>query len=259
MTTAPVQFEIRAPRFSSIDFLWLSFWIALLIPCLTMNVPVFLPWIMAGGGVLIARHFYSVVWRGEPDEGNLLISVAMPVFCLLSGFALAWVNRMTPVLYDRQLAQWDFGVAPAIRTWALARWWAIDPINLVYRGLPLAMLLVLVVTTGLPRRRLLYAMALAGVLAVPCYLLCPAVGPAHLTDPSAPRNCMPSMHLTWTLLLWVNASGRVKWLAGGFAAFTALATLATGEHYLPDLVAALPWTWLISIAVNRLAPDKAPR
>ena len=142
MTTAPVQFEIRAPRFSSIDFLWLSFWTALLIPCLTMNVPVFLPWIMAGGGVLIARHFYSVVWRGEPDEGNLLISVAMPVFCLLSGFALAWVNRMTPVLYDRQLAQWDFGVAPAIRTWALARWWAIDPINVAYRGLPLAMLLV---------------------------------------------------------------------------------------------------------------------
>jgi len=36
----------------------------------------------------------------------------------------------------------------------------------------------------------------------------------------------------------------------------ALATLATGEHYLPDLVAALPWTWLITIAVNRLAPDR---
>jgi hypothetical protein len=34
-----------------------------------------------------------------------------------------------------------------------------------------------------------------------------------------------------------------------FAVLTALSTLATGEHYLPDLAAALPWTWLM----NRLA------
>lgn len=255
MTTVPIQLELRAPRFSSIDFLWLSLWVAMLVPCLTMKVPIFLPWIMAGGAVLIARHFYSVVWHGQPDEGNLIIAVAMPVFCLLSGAALAWVNRITPVLYDRQLAQWDFGVAPAIRAWALARWWVIDPINVSYRALPLAMLLVLVATSGLRRRRLLYAMALAGVLAIPCYLLCPAVGPVHVNDPLAPRNCMPSMHLTWTLLLCVNASGRVKWLAGAFAAFTALATLATGEHYLPDLIAALPWTALITLLANKLAPE----
>jgi hypothetical protein len=42
-------------------------------------------------------------------------------------------------------------------------------------------------------------------------------------------------------------------LAGFFAAFTALATPATGEHYMPDLVAALPCTWLITLLANRVA------
>jgi len=83
----------------------------------------------------------------------------------------------------------------------------------------------------------------------------PAVGPAHLTDPSARATaCLNASHLDSAPL--GKRVGRVKWFAGAFAAFTALATLATGEHYLPDLVAALPWTWLITIAVNRLAPDR---
>ena len=74
----------------------------------------------------------------------------------------------------------------------------------------------------------------------------PAVGPFHVGDPNAPRNCVPSMHLTCALFLWTNTRGWLRWVTATFAFFTALATLATGEHYVFDLVVAVPWTWFIT-------------
>jgi PAP2 superfamily len=248
MSTLPMVLSAPKSRFSATDFLMVTLWSALLLLCLTMKVPFFLPWTVAGGAVLIVRHIYSVVWRGQASEGNLAIAVGMSVFCIASGLALGWVNSVTPVTYDAQLARLDFGIAPAVRAWAAARAWVMDPINLCYDALPLALMIILVMTGGQAKRRMLASMAIAGVLVIPCYLLLPAVGPIHVGDPNAPRNCMPSMHLTWALFMWINARGIAKWAAGAFVAITALATLATGEHYIPDLIAALPWslavTWL---------------
>jgi hypothetical protein len=62
--------------------------------------------------------------------------------------------------------------------------------------------------------------------------------------PPVPRNGMPSMHFAWAVLLWLTARqlGN-RWLYGFFSilfALTFVATMATGEHYLIDLVAAIP-------------------
>lgn len=252
MSTLPMVFHAHRSRFSATDFLMVSLWSALLVLCLTMKVPFFLPWTVAGGAILIGRHMYSVVLRGHASEGNLVIAVAMSVFCIFSGFTLGWVNSVTPVLYDTQLARLDFGVAPAVRAWATSRVWVMDPVNFCYDALPLALMIMLVVISGAPKRRMLASMALAGVLIIPCYLLFPAVGPVHVGDPNAPRNCMPSMHLTWALFMWINSRGLARWGAGIFVAITALATLATGEHYLPDLLAALPWSWTITWAARKI-------
>jgi PAP2 superfamily len=252
MSTLPMAIYAPKSRFSSTDFLMVSLWAAMLLLCLTMKVPFFLPWTVAGGAVLIGRHMYSVVWRGQASEGNLVIAVAMSIFCIFSGLALGWVNSVTPVTYDTQLARLDFGIAPAVRAWAVSRAWVMDPVDFCYDALPLALMIILVVIGGQPKRRMLASMAIAGVLVIPCYLLLPAVGPIHVGDVNAPRNCMPSMHLTWALFMAINSRGWARWAACIFVAITALATLATGEHYLPDLLAALPWSWAITWLAKKI-------
>lgn len=63
--------------------------------------------------------------------------------------------------------------------------------------------------------------------------------------PPAYRNGMPSMHFTGALLVWMLAVAlreRVAVLMSTFLVIgTAWATLAIGEHYLVDLVVALPY------------------
>jgi len=97
------------------------------------------------------------------------------------------------------------------------------------------------------------------------YNVCPATGPTYAFPgafpnhpplrgefavetrlvPGAPRNAMPSLHTSLALLVFWNAyvwgrKGRI--LAGLYLFFTLLATLGTGEHYLIDLVVALPFS-----------------
>lgn len=78
-----------------------------------------------------------------------------------------------------------------------------------------------------------------------------------VVDP-APRNGMPSMHFGWALALWLNAAFlNVAWARGLFAillGLTAVATLALGEHYLIDLVVAIP----LVVAVQALCSSGIP-
>jgi predicted membrane-bound spermidine synthase len=58
------------------------------------------------------------------------------------------------------------------------------------------------------------------------------------------RNGVPSMHFAWALALWLSSRALgVPWVRALFAAWlglTVLSTLALGEHYLVDLVVAVP-------------------
>jgi hypothetical protein len=252
---APGSFSARilSARFSSIDLLMVTLWSAMMLMALFVPGMRFLQLSLLSGGVLVGRHIWSVVYRGETRDGNLELAVLLPVFGVFSTAAFTFVTRATPVTYDSLLAKWDMGFAPMVRTWALAHPMAMDPAVWVYRCLPISILLVLCTTTGRTRSRLVWSLYLGAFLSLVWYLIFPAVGPIHVGDPSAPRNCMPSMHLTWTLLLFVNSKGWVKWAAGIFAALTAFATLATGEHYYPDLIAALPWAWVITLMARKWA------
>jgi hypothetical protein len=129
---------------------------------------------------------------------------------------------------------------------------------------------------------LLITTVTVGVL---CYNLLPACGPLMLLgrsgflhgDPSAvfpdarpamvglsmkfPRNAMPSLHMTWALiLLWISRDLRWgRWLAAFFAMLTVVATLSTGEHYLVDLVAAFPFAFAIWHSCVGDVPFSHPR
>src|SRR5208337_5691574 len=62
------------------------------------------------------------------------------------------------------------------------------------------------------------------------------------------RNAIPSLHMTWVLLVWWNSRGLARWvraIALVFVVLTAMATLGTGEHYFIDLVVAFPFSLMV--------------
>lgn len=160
------------------------------------------------GGVLVGRHIWSVS-RQKVDMGALELAVMMPLFGIVSNCAFSLVNRLTPVTYDSLLARWDFGISHAVRVWCLARPWAMWPVGEAYKMLLVTILLAVLTTTGRTRTRLMFSVYLGGLLCIPLYILFPAVGPVHVGDPNAPRNCMPSMHLTWALLMFIRLLARI--------------------------------------------------
>jgi hypothetical protein len=73
---------------------------------------------------------------------------------------------------------------------------------------------------------------------------------------------MPSMHLTWSLLIALNArSLRLRVALWVYVALMAIATLALREHYLIDLIAAVPYTlavqWMVCGGARYLRVVKA--
>jgi hypothetical protein len=58
-----------------------------------------------------------------------------------------------------------------------------------------------------------------------------------------PRNCMPSLHTAWVLVPFLTSRGMpiVRVITGCWLALMLLATLGFGEHYLLDLICALPF------------------
>jgi PAP2 superfamily len=145
-----------------------------------------------------------------------------------------------------------------------------------YFALPLVIALASAgyLRSGAPWRPLA-VLTSAGVLGYLLYWVFPATGPLYVAGASfpnsphsfatlgqmhprsitlpipAPRNAMPSLHMAWALLLWFSCRPFSR-LSRGFAlayvVLTIMATLGTGEHYLADLVVALPF----SVAVQAL-------
>jgi hypothetical protein len=106
------------------------------------------------------------------------------------------------------------------------------------------------------------------------YHLCPAAGPIYTFGSAfpqheppvssqmilltqGPRNAMPSLHLACALLVWWNSRLWGNWgrvLAGAFLLLTTFATLGLGEHYLIDLVVAVPFSVAVSAACTGSVP-----
>lgn len=105
----------------------------------------------------------------------------------------------------------------------------------------------------------LRAATIGAFLVVPFYLLVPACGPAYLAAGELgrfqPRNCFPSMHAVWAILLVLNAERPLHRVAFGiYAALVIVATITSGEHYAIDILAAIPFAlgvqWLAARCGN---------
>lgn len=147
--------------------------------------------------------------------------------------------------------------------------WAAYAIQIVYGLLPAVVMVVLAGYLWRPSpdaRRPVTAFLLNVLIAPLFYFALPVSGPqfafptfpalpgmvvAHLIPIHAAPNGVPSVHCSTALLIWWYAR---RWRWGGvfgcvFAALTIIATLASGQHYLFDLLAAVPF----SAAMVRIA------
>jgi hypothetical protein len=190
----------------------------------------------------------------------LLFFLSLPFIVLLESWIrpLTWDSRLE--LADRLL---HLDAFPLARFYWRTPWFATFFL-FIYNALPIAFSIAWLVDRSKPMLR---AVAIAGFLAFPFYLLVPACGPVHafagypqnpIVPPGLlaissgiPRNCFPSLHFAWALIFALNARPPA-WKAALFiyALLVAVSTVAIGEHYTIDLIAAVPFTltihWFVS-------------
>ena len=232
---------------------------------------------LAGAGLVAAGFFAREALRGgeRRHAAYLLASVVVfAAFGIVTKTYLIHSSVQAAPALDWSALRLDaaaFGFSPSA--------WAVQAVAqgavlrialaIAYELLPLAMIVVLALEVRDPRRlpfglfRGLFACGFAAAL---LYAITPVTGPVYalgaafpnalapllerapalLGTPEgmfAPRNAFPSFHLIWALVALLLA-WRFGWPAragfGLYALLIAAATMALGEHYLIDLVAALP-------------------
>jgi hypothetical protein len=214
----------------------------------------------------------------------LIAAAFVPYLIIAMALALNMTTRVHPWTYDLYLYAFDQSLrvpvgAGAARLFSLAPPLAVAT-ALVYQLLPLAMGVMIAVQRVRPRwfpLDLIKLLLISGVAGFLLYIAFPAAGPKYafgekfpgdlpsieevVVQPvpvrGAPPNAMPSLSLACVLLLWWNSRRLPAW-GKAFTilsvALTVLATLGLGEHYVIDLVVALPFT----VAMQAVALADAP-
>jgi hypothetical protein len=229
---------------------------------------------LLGMGVLAAFAL-----RREAPRLTLVGAAGIPGFMLVQGWFRDRIAGGLPLTYDAVLLNLDraLGLDPA---YAVGRWFVASPFlaassALFYAALPLLVALVFAaaVRGGAPRSdpvRLLLICGAVQLVGAMLYRLVPAVGPRYVFGgfplevplvapvllapfPEYPRNAVPSVHFALAIVL-LRASRGGTWIfpiSLIWCVAIGLATLGMGEHYLIDLVIAVPFALGIEAAVER--------
>ncbi|MDB5370656.1 MAG: hypothetical protein JWP20_2214 [Roseomonas sp.] len=209
--------------------------------------------------------------QARQDALNMLAAaLVMPLGHFLLWPCILGTIPFLPVLYDGVAVRLEatLGIQPASVIGLLFR--DFPPLHIfhlvVYIQIPLAMSIVAALEAKSGQRMgvgMIPTCLAAATIGYFLYAVMPVVGPLpifgegfaeamrHLValpsepiiNTTNPRNAMPSLHMTWALLIYLacRQHGRVIRVGGAcFALGTALATLGLGEHYFIDLVVAVP-------------------
>jgi hypothetical protein len=224
--------------------------------------------------------------RGAEQDRKLRTLIAGSVFgfsALFIAVILSWTTRLHPRTYDLYLYAADAGYGLPLSRWA-GQLIAAHPAlawlcGLVYETLPLAVSLLYAYERSGSRPvpvRVLPAFLGGGAAAYLLYNFLPAAGPHYVFGAAFPnampdaaglklalaplgeaaRNAVPSMHIACALLICWCCEALPRWVrisAAIYLALTALATLGFGEHYVVDLVAALPYAMALAAICSRRA------
>ena len=203
--------------------------------------------------------------------GNiLLIETATFLFMMAMGWLHQYFKPSSSTNYDQYLYVLDHSLfgAPSfyLGRFLNAHLYFKTPIECVYGTMLIPvriLILIYFLDISIPEGyRLVRTFVYNDLFAVPCYLLIPATGPKyafscfpllpsdvhpHIMTSAAFANAMPSIHFSTALLvaafLWRWKTGRVIGVV--WVTLTAIATLGLGEHYVLDLIAAVPYTGLM--------------
>jgi len=210
-----------------------------------------------------------------------------PLCSLLINCTVPLTTWLRPTTYDAFLLAFDGSLRfqPSFVMGRLLPWgssaWGFTTV--VYYAMPLAACILYAShlashRAGERQPVLILALFLSLMIAgATLYGIYPAVGPKHafgelyprnpplatqiaiqpMRVPEVPRNCMPSLHLAGALVVFWNSFLWPRWgrlLAGLFLWATVFSTLALGEHYLVDLVVAVPFTLILQAAWTRGVP-----
>ena len=225
---------------------------------------------------------------GEPGRrvrarGYLAIALFMMLFPTVTLWAHYVVIQWNPQVYDLFAVQVDRlpGFLPSFAVGTLLgnNWILLSLALLIYNELPLLLILAVFLVMDHPERcynNVIGSFAGMGLAGFLLYNLYPAVGlgvlypdafpqgpepvftgvPELLNLPG-PRNCMPSLHMSWILCLFFavfRVDRRVLVCALTAVGFTVLSTLYLG-HYWIDLVAAFPLALIFQERTARSTPD----
>jgi hypothetical protein len=157
------------------------------------------------------------------------------------------------------------------------------PFLAVYAMLPVAAVVVAVaqLRDGWVRHNVVLTFVVVGAVGPLVYLLFPVVGPAFAFGPGGgpfavstawpgrspvlpspvpvsfdaitPRNCVPSLHTVWAVVLFLHTRAAARWLRIGGAVWlvaTLLATLGFGYHYGVDLLVGAVFALTVEAAVR---------
>jgi hypothetical protein len=217
---------------------------------------------------------------------RLIAAVSLLIPGLIAAYAANWlVKALRPGKLDLYIYRLDglLGFQPGF---AIGRFVHSLPIafqvalSVAYSMMPVAIIAVYwAYSWRYPEesRTLARALVLNLALCVPCYILVPVAGPFYafpgfpalpVTGPphairlDALPNGIPSIHFSTALLCaWYARRFRIgRWLGLLYLVATALATLGFGEHYVCDLVVAVPYTAGVVMLAGRVqVQDPAAR
>jgi PAP2 superfamily len=216
----------------------------------------------AMGLLALLLLFLSVLWmlRDERDKTRPLLVIAL-VLNLIYGWLLTVVlgeaDSLLPWKYDYYLVQMDqsLGLSAASIALPLQGAWRI-PLIVVYQLMvPMMIFWYLRARMWNGQGSLVLAYVAEMVVGPIMYVILPACGPvyafgatwlhhpvpsAHAIRLSGMPNAFPSLHVATAMVFVFFATGRWwRAISVAFLAGTALATIATGEHYAIDLIPGL--------------------
>ena len=233
--------------------------------------PIAIANLAAIGIVLVtAGIMMSVRGRSRNMEGLFFTSILLFLLLFVDDLALGLVTNAASVRYDEYVYCFDRTLgSPSFllgRLFASHAWFRNVSLY-AYVLIPSACLGVVTAYFFLqPFKdaiRCVRTIVTSGLLAYPFYLVFPVAGPRYAfptfpwTEPGSliPRvihlraypNGVPSVHMSLALLVfWFSRRWKVGRAFGiVFVVLIAASTMGSGEHYLFDLIAAVPYTALV--------------
>jgi hypothetical protein len=223
------------------------------------------------GVVLVTSGFLLALRPSNPKLGGIFLT-ALLLFIVLpvDDLALGLVDRAVSIRYDLYVDCFDqfFGSPSFFMGRLFLRWYWFQNVALyLYVLVPSVCLSLAVLRFALLSKaeavRTVRTILFSCLLAYPLYAAFPVAGPRyafpsfpvdppgrgapHIIHLQALPNGVPSVHMTLAILVLRFASpwmwGRV--LGTIFVLLTIAATLGSGEHYLFDLLVAVPYSALV--------------